>query len=91
VHLLGHSRSGAVVIEVAKRHPDVIRSLILSGASCKLDLAETEENRKADASVRPLLTQSGHRCYEVSSMPAKGARGSDGRGISLCYPPASQS
>lgn len=49
VHLLGHSRGGAVAIEVAKRHPDVIRSLILSDSSCKLDLAETEENRKADA------------------------------------------
>jgi esterase len=49
VHLLGHSRGGAVAIEVAKRHPDIIRSLILSDASCKLDLVETEENRKADA------------------------------------------
>lgn len=49
VHLLGHSRGGAVAIEVAKRHPHVIRSLILSDASCNLDLSETEENRNADA------------------------------------------
>ena len=49
VHLLGHSRGGAVVLEVAKRHPDVIGALILSDASCNLDLPETEENRKAGA------------------------------------------
>jgi len=49
VHLLGPSRGGAVVIEVAKTHPDVIRSPIPSDASCKLHLAETEDNRKADA------------------------------------------
>lgn len=33
VHLLGHSRGGAVVISVAKRHPEVIQSLILADAS----------------------------------------------------------
>lgn len=49
VDLLGHSRGGAVVIEVAKRHPDVIRSLILSDASCNLDLPETAENKAASA------------------------------------------
>lgn len=49
VDLLGHSRGGAVVLEVAKRHPHVIRSLILSDASCNLDLPETDENRKASA------------------------------------------
>src|SRR5919205_280561 len=33
VHLLGHSRGGAVAVNVAKRHPEVIRTLILEDAS----------------------------------------------------------
>jgi len=33
VHLLGHSRGGAVVLNVAKEHPEVIRTLILEDAS----------------------------------------------------------
>lgn len=33
VHLLGHSRGGAVSINVAKRHPELIRTLILEDAS----------------------------------------------------------
>ncbi len=48
VDLLGHSRGGAVVLEVAKRHPDVIRSLILSDASARLDLPESDANRRAE-------------------------------------------
>ena len=49
VHLLGHSRGGVVVIEVAKRHPDLIRTLILEDPSVRLELPETEENLKATA------------------------------------------
>ncbi|MCB1541034.1 MAG: alpha/beta hydrolase [Rhodoblastus sp.] len=49
VDLLGHSRGGAVVLEVAKRHPEILASLILSDASCRLDLPDSEENRRADA------------------------------------------
>jgi len=30
VHLLGHSRGGAVVVNVAKTHPEVIKTLILA-------------------------------------------------------------
>jgi len=33
VHLLGHSRGGAVVLNVAKEHPELIRTLILEDAS----------------------------------------------------------
>lgn len=33
IHLLGHSRGGAVVLNVAARHPEVIRTLILVDAS----------------------------------------------------------
>jgi esterase len=49
VHLLGVSRGGAVVIEVAKKYPDLIRTLILVDASARLELPETEENLKATA------------------------------------------
>src|ERR1700676_716777 len=38
VHLLGLSRGGAVVIEVAKKFPELVRTLILSDASARLDL-----------------------------------------------------
>ena len=57
VHLLGHSRGGAVAIEVAKRHPDVIGTLILSDASARLDLAETVENRQATAFRASLFSE----------------------------------
>jgi pimeloyl-ACP methyl ester carboxylesterase len=33
VHLLGHSRGGAVSLNVAKRHPELIKTLILEDAS----------------------------------------------------------
>lgn len=49
VHLLGVSRGGAVAIEVAKKYPDCIRTLILADASVRLELPETEENLKATA------------------------------------------
>ena len=43
VHLLGHSRGGAVAIEVAKKYPSLIRTLILEDAAARLELAETDE------------------------------------------------
>jgi esterase len=49
VHLLGHSRGGAVVLEVAKKYPELIRTLILGDAAARLELPETEENLKAVA------------------------------------------
>jgi len=46
VHLLGHSRGGAVVHNVAARHADVIRTLILVDASGLEDLLpDTPESR----------------------------------------------
>jgi len=47
VHLLGHSRGGLVVLEVAKKHPDLIRTLILADVQPRLELPKTEENLKA--------------------------------------------
>lgn len=49
VHLLGHSRGGAVVLEVAKKYPELIRTLILADAAARLELPETQENLKAVA------------------------------------------
>jgi esterase len=49
VHLLGHSRGGAVVLEVAKKYPELIRTLILVDAAVRLELPETEQNLKAVA------------------------------------------
>jgi pimeloyl-ACP methyl ester carboxylesterase len=47
VHLVGHSRGGAVVIEVAKSHPEVIRTLVLEDASIKMPVPETAETKEA--------------------------------------------
>ena len=49
VHLLGVSRGGTVAIEVAKKYPKAIRTLILADAGVRLELSETEENLKATA------------------------------------------
>jgi pimeloyl-ACP methyl ester carboxylesterase len=50
VHLLGQSRGGAVAIETAKLHPTIIRSLILCDPVARLQLEETEDNKRAMAS-----------------------------------------
>jgi esterase len=49
VHLLGHSRGGIVALEVAKKYPGLIRTLILADVQAKLELPETEENLNAVA------------------------------------------
>ena len=47
VHLLGHSRGGAIVLNVAKEHPEVIRTLILEDASgLEALLPETPESQE---------------------------------------------
>ena len=55
VHLLGHSRGGAVVLNVAARHPEVIRTLILEDASgLEALLPETPESRAMAVEGRKL-------------------------------------
>jgi pimeloyl-ACP methyl ester carboxylesterase len=44
-----HSRGGAVVLEVAKKYPELIRTLVLADASARIELPESEENLKAVA------------------------------------------
>src|SRR6516164_5585182 len=46
VHLLGHSRGGAVALNVAARHPEVIKTLILADTSgLEALLPDTPESR----------------------------------------------
>jgi pimeloyl-ACP methyl ester carboxylesterase len=47
VHLVGHSRGGAVVVEVAKASPEVIRTLVLPDASIEMPVPETAEAKEA--------------------------------------------
>jgi pimeloyl-ACP methyl ester carboxylesterase len=47
VHLVGHSRGGGVVIEVAKSHPEVIRTLVLPDGSIYLPVPESAEAKAA--------------------------------------------
>jgi pimeloyl-ACP methyl ester carboxylesterase len=47
VHLVGHSRGGAVVIEVAKLNPEVIRTLVLPDASIQMPVPESAEAKEA--------------------------------------------
>jgi pimeloyl-ACP methyl ester carboxylesterase len=47
VHLVGHSRGGAVAVEVAKSHPEVIRTLVLPDGSIEMPVSETAESKEA--------------------------------------------
>jgi pimeloyl-ACP methyl ester carboxylesterase len=55
VHLLGHSRGGAVALNVARLHPEVIRTLTLADASgLESLLPDTPESRKTAAEGKAL-------------------------------------
>jgi pimeloyl-ACP methyl ester carboxylesterase len=58
VHLLGHSRGGGVVVNVAKTHPEVIKTLILADATgFESMLPKTPEDEKlANASIDRIRT-----------------------------------
>ena len=47
VHLVGWSRGGAVAIEIAKAHPDLLRTLVMEDGSIVMPVDETPESRKA--------------------------------------------
>ena len=55
VHLVGHSRGGAVVIEVAKLHAEVIRTLVLPDASIEMPVPETAEAKQAGDFTKKLI------------------------------------
>jgi esterase len=52
VHLLGHSRGGAVVLHVAARYPEVIRTLILADAGGLEELLPDTPESRAMAAER---------------------------------------
>jgi esterase len=53
-HIIGHSRGGAVAFQVASRHPDVSRTLVLADASLFSLVPATPESIKADAEGRAI-------------------------------------
>jgi esterase len=54
-HWVGWSRGGLVMVEVAKRHRDVVRSLIFEDGGIDIPVEETDESREAVAFSRALL------------------------------------
>jgi pimeloyl-ACP methyl ester carboxylesterase len=54
-HWVGWSRGGLVMVEVAKRHRDVVRSLIFEDGGIDMPVEETEETREMIASTGVLL------------------------------------
>jgi len=56
VNLLGHSRGGAVALNVAKEHPELIRTLILADPSgLETLLPESPDSRKMAAETKGLV------------------------------------
>jgi pimeloyl-ACP methyl ester carboxylesterase len=51
-HWLGWSRGGLVMVEVQKRHPDVVRTLIFEDGNINMAVEETDETREAVSFVR---------------------------------------
>ena len=47
VHLVGWSRGGAVAIEIAKAHPDLVRTLVMEDGVILMPVEETPESRNA--------------------------------------------
>ncbi len=47
VHLVGWSRGGAVAIEIAKAHPDLVRTLVMEDGAILMPVEETPETRSA--------------------------------------------
>ncbi|OSI79512.1 hypothetical protein BSZ21_01375 [Bradyrhizobium canariense] len=45
VHLVGHSRGGAVAVEVAKSHADLIRTLVLPDGRIEMLVPEAAEGK----------------------------------------------
>jgi esterase len=50
VHLVGWSRGGAVAIEIAKAHPDLLRTLVMEDGEIAMPVADTPEGRKREES-----------------------------------------
>jgi len=55
VHWLGWSRGGLVMVEIQKRHPELVRSLIFEDGNIDMPVEVTEETREAASFVRKVL------------------------------------
>ena len=55
MHLIGHSRGGAVAVEVAKSHAEVIRTLVLPDGSIEMPVSETAEAKEAGDFTRKVI------------------------------------
>ena len=55
VHLVGHSRGGSVVVEVAKSHPEVIRTLVLPDGSIEMPVPQSTETKEAAEFTNKLI------------------------------------
>lgn len=55
VHLIGHSRGGAVAVELAKSHAEVIRTLVLPDGSIEMPVPETAEGKAAGDFSKKLI------------------------------------
>jgi pimeloyl-ACP methyl ester carboxylesterase len=47
VHLVGWSRGGAVAIEIAKAHPDLVRTLVMEDGAILMPVEDTPERQEA--------------------------------------------
>jgi pimeloyl-ACP methyl ester carboxylesterase len=54
-HWIGWSRGGIVMVEVVKRHPNVVRSLIFEDGGIAIPVEDTEESRAMLASTGDLI------------------------------------
>jgi pimeloyl-ACP methyl ester carboxylesterase len=51
VHLVGWSRGGAVAIEIAKAHPELLRTLVMEDGVIAMPAEDAPESRKAEESL----------------------------------------
>jgi pimeloyl-ACP methyl ester carboxylesterase len=57
VHWLGWSRGGLIIVEIAKHHPELVRTLIFEDGAINLPIEETAESREAIDFTRRLLRE----------------------------------
>jgi pimeloyl-ACP methyl ester carboxylesterase len=82
VHLLGHSRGGAVALNGVMLYPEVIRTLILEEGSMESLLPDTPERQKSAANERAFID-------EIQAILATGESALDGG--KKCQPRGSSS
>jgi esterase len=92
VHLLGHSRGGAVAVEVAKSHPELIRTLILEDGSIQMPVEETPDAKQvAEFGIRLMRDlQNGLKSGDKERATVDFVEGLNGRGSWASVPQATR-